>query len=78
MKLPQVILDAFEIADHSARADVESGCAPVGQQMPPRYDLTKIDADCKAFVELAVRYLEARGLVRREEGNPNIVYFEGW
>ena len=71
--LCQVLADALDIADFAARNCVES-YAPIEQWEPPRlYDLGRVNPRGSAWIEQAVCYLDARGLLERDAGAPNLV-----
>lgn len=78
-----MLADAMEIADSCARSDIESFCngvghAPAGHR---QYDIHAVVPDepiVKETVAIAVRYLEARELLIRQEGAPHIVSFREW
>lgn len=66
---------ALRIADSCARSDIETCCVPVGNGMPPRWDLQSVDGLDRDTVAQAMEYLELRRLVQRDSRNPHIVYF---
>lgn len=80
---------AIEIADESARTDIECKALGVASRYPhPVYDVTAQEPSTindpdlveamQRDVERAVRYLDARGLlVRPFAGEPNYVSFGG-
>jgi hypothetical protein len=71
--LCQVLADALEIADFAARNCVES-YAPIEQWEPPRlYDLGRVNPLGSAWIEQAVCYLDARGLLERDARVPTLV-----
>jgi hypothetical protein len=76
-----VLAMALDIADSCAVSDIETNCE--GTNINPDtfpfwwvYDLNSVHEADKEFVENAVRYLDARGLLVRKEGEPNIVSFK--
>lgn len=77
-----MLADAMEIADSCARADIESFCD--GTFEPRWYDTASSgrgeDRDRAAFqtkaVTLAVRYLNARGLIEKDSVRPGWVRFK--
>lgn len=71
----QLVTDAFEIADGAARADIETSCKPAGAPPALWWDTSDVESTDKEFVELALRYLEARGQVIRKPGAPHLVSF---
>lgn len=67
---------AIKIADSCARSDVECNTAPVrGSRRLEKWDLDSLDDDSRGGVMESVRYLELRGLIHRDEKNPQIVSF---
>lgn len=71
-----MLADAMEIADSSARADIECQCLGAGKdQIGNWWDTSTADAESKPMIEQSMRYLEARGLLIRKEGAPHIVTF---
>jgi hypothetical protein len=73
-----VVVDAIEIADSCARADIECNVQPVFLDGNDEtwYDLDHVDpeyCDDSGPIHQAVRYLEARGLLDRHPKNPRHV-----
>lgn len=74
---------AHQIAESSTRSDIECHCVEVDvppEGAPPArrwYDTTRLEVleDEREFIDDAVRYLEARGLLLRREGATHIVSF---
>lgn len=58
------------LAEREASTSIESYCLPAGDGW---FDTAKHDEDCAEDVDEAVRYLEWRGLLERNEGEPHIV-----
>ncbi len=72
----QMVLDAFQIADGCARADIECQCLPVSGTLPTEWwDTATADKDSAEAVALSIRYLEARGRLIRKPGEPHLVSF---
>lgn len=74
-----VIADALEIADSCARADIESMAIHVCSEAGRRwYDSARVypnEPESITVVGMAIRYLDARGLLIRYRGEPHIVSF---
>lgn len=71
----QMLALAAEIADCSARSDIESFCTPVEEHDVRWWDLESAGCDGN-YIELAERYLDARGLLlRHSPGKPMLVRF---
>jgi len=70
----RMLIDAIEIADSCARADIECNCSwfenPQGVWW---YDLDTADATAQSAVAQAVRYLGARGRIERDAKDNNFV-----
>ena len=71
--LAPMLADALEIADYSARSDIETFLRRT-QARPAWYDIRTADQEEKGYVENAVRYLTARGLLERDEKQPHLVH----
>ncbi len=56
---PAVLRKAVQIADESARCDIESMCVGDGRW----YDVSDTDPDWQPWVQQAVSYLQARELI---------------
>ena len=71
----QVLIDALEIADSCARSDIESFCGPIvnAKWQQEWWNVQEAGADEREMVDRAVRYLEARGLLERKDGEPHLV-----
>lgn len=70
--LAPMLADALEIADYSARSDIETFLRRT-QARPAWYDIRTADQEEKDYVENAVRYLMARGLLERDQHQPHLV-----
>ena len=72
---PEIAAMAYEIADSCARADIECNCP---RKWVRWYDTSAVDvqedAEC---VDRALRYLDARGLIKHHAEDPTLVNFEG-
>ena len=73
---------AHEIAEESAKSDIESFCVwriTDDGLLPTRwYDIaTQLHDGERAWVDRAVRYLEARGILVRNQQNASLVRWEG-
>jgi hypothetical protein len=68
-----VLADALDIADFAARNCVESYAAIEQWDPPRRYDLGRINPRGSAWIDQAVRYLDARGLIERDAVNSELV-----
>lgn len=66
---------AVEIADSTARADVECYCVPHALKPTAWYDTKKVDAEDRQCVDEALLYLDLRGLIERAPNAPHIVSF---
>lgn len=72
------LADAIEIADSSARSDIESFCSNAGAcegggwWWDPRVE----DPNYLPDIEQAQRYLEARGLLVRKPDAPHLITFK--
>lgn len=71
-----MMADALEIADPSARCDIESNCEShmVGEHR--WWDTSRLDPDdewAATAIAQAVRYLDARGLIERDQKRPELV-----
>lgn len=64
---------ALKIADSCARADVECNLTPTGPYPGTWYDERTADDGCGDAIAESVRYLDARGLLERKEGEPHII-----
>lgn len=76
-----MLADAVELADSAARSDIECYCDWAGLPFVGRwFDTSKRNppeaADIAAVVEQAVRYLDARGLLIRDDKRPEVVSFK--
>lgn len=77
----QMLADAINVADSACRADIECECRHVGSHDAghwydtTQYDPTKYNPEIGAVIAIAVRYLEARGILIRKEGEPHVVTF---
>lgn len=70
-----LIADALEIADESSRALIECSCITADSKLPERwYDTWAVSAEDKEPIRQAVRYLEARRLLTRDEKQPHLVH----
>lgn len=66
---------AVHIADHSARADIECHCPPAEANSLKKWDTASVLMEDLEHVGEAVEYLDLRGKLHHEPGNPNIVSF---
>lgn len=67
-----VLADALEIADSTARSDIECHCGHAVPYQPSErhwYDLGTADPEDRAHVDQAERYLTSRGLLDRHPEN---------
>lgn len=77
----QMLADAINVADSACRADIECECRHVGSHDAghwydtTQYDPTKYNPEIGDVIAIAVRYLEARGILIRKEGEPHVVTF---
>lgn len=62
------------LAEREARTSIESYCIPAGDGW---YDTAKQDPDADEDLEEAVRYLELRDLLERQDDAPHIVRVKG-
>lgn len=69
-----MLADALDIADAAAKICIQS-YAPIEQWEPPRqYDLARVeDRDANGLINQAVRYLDARGMLKRDQVRPELV-----
>lgn len=77
-----MISDAIEIADSSARSDVECHCPWTYLKEPDDtssrwYDTDRIDPEDAEHIEQALRYLGARGRLNVHPTRPELVNFVG-
>jgi hypothetical protein len=68
-----VLADALDIADFAARNCVESYASIEQWESPRLYDLGRVNPRGSVWLDQAVRYLDARGLLERDAGAPNLV-----
>lgn len=80
--MTRVQILAYELADSTARADIEchtleaSGPGlPAPESHARYYDLDSVDAEDKAWVAKAVEYLELRGILERHPDRQQLVRF---
>jgi len=66
---------AYELADSCARSDIETHCVV---SMICWYDTGAVALLDIEFVQRALRYLDARGLVNHHPDTPRLVNFEGF
>ena len=72
---PEIAALAYEIADSCARSDIECNCP---RKWGRWYDTTEVDErGDQECVARALRYLDARGLVKHHADAPALVNFEG-
>jgi hypothetical protein len=64
------LADALEIADSTARADIECNLPYEGEGATIWYDTTRVASDDTYIIDQAVAYLEARGNLTRKPGAP--------
>lgn len=74
-ELGPTIAAAVEIADQSARCDIESYCAWETEGDTRWYDLSKVSYDDAEFITVAERYLESRGQILRNPARSSLVRF---
>lgn len=72
------LIDAIEIADSCARADIECNVpkARDGTHGAHWYDTGQMGPEERDWLPQSLRYLEARGLLLRDAQNPAIVSFK--
>lgn len=70
---------AFQLADESARSDIEVYCVEERDQHGASwYDTRKvIDGFDRRFIDRALQYLDLRGGMRRHSKKPHLVTFAG-
>jgi hypothetical protein len=78
----RMLQDAIDIADSSARADVECHCPwtylkETDDASSRWYDTARIDPEDAAHLEQALRYLRARGRINHHPEQPHLVNFDG-
>lgn len=66
---------AHEIAEEDSKSLIETSLLPGRDAAGEWYDLASLDAEEKEYVDRAVRYLDAAGILVRSPLNPNFV---GW
>ena len=70
---------AFQLADDTARSDIETLCKPVGGEPQTieamqtcYYDTTALyDLEMSERVKIALEYLDGRGMLKRHPSNAN-------
>jgi len=74
VEVAAMLADALDIADSAARADIELYCVAVTRGDETWWNWENLDpVDGAPYIEQAVRYLEARGLLERDGENANVV-----
>ncbi len=72
-----MLADALEIADSCARSDIESFCIWNEEGGVRWFDTLAVNDACgpeaNPMIAQAVRYLEARGMLTRDEKQPHLV-----
>ena len=69
-----MLADAVEIADESSEALIASSCITADSKLPERwYDTWAIAEEDKKPIRQAVRYLELRRRLKRDEKQPHLV-----
>lgn len=63
---------AMEIADYAAPSELESNCVPVKSDGEIWYQLFGLDEDERAELAGVIEYCELRGLLRRNEKDPQL------
>lgn len=73
----RMLADAIEIADSCARADIESFCAHVDDVLTGLWwNTNDTGPEEKEMVAVALRYVEARGLIEHHPQRPELVRFK--
>lgn len=76
MKDSEVTTLALELADETARSDVEVYCGEYQLSGQRWYDTTSAPPEDVEWVERALRYLDLRGLLIRHTQRPHLVRWE--
>jgi hypothetical protein len=67
------LADAIEIADSTARADIECNLPYEGKGATIWYDTTLVASDDCYMIDQAIAYLEARGNLTRKPDAPHMI-----
>lgn len=72
-----MLADAMDIADSSARSLIECECKAVGGNAQDgwQWDTTTAAPEVLPIIVKELRYLEARNLLIRKDGEPHVVSF---
>jgi len=75
--VPEVVVEAFAIADSCARSDIETCCVPVEGSTHKllKWNTQEVDRQDRQIVAKSLHYLDLRRLIQREPGAPHIVSF---
>lgn len=71
-----MLADALEIADSSARSDIECFCLRVDEDDTHWYSLRSATDDDRQWTEIGARYLDARGLLVKHPTREGLVRFQ--
>lgn len=71
-----MLADAMDLADKHARGLIARYCVCIKEGDVLWFDTWAVSAEDKELIQQAVRYLEARGLLARIDGQPHLVTLE--
>lgn len=73
-----LLADAMEIADSCARSHIECTCMHAGGTPTTGlfWDTSQVAPEDRPWIDQELRYLDRRGLLIREPGEPHIVSFK--